>query len=185
MMQCKFSLPGLHRFPINKLGNFTSCLEWMIITFILTTNWLQSDLYQAATFHWASTFQSPDLFNIWPPLSGHFPKSQVICLFYIWPLLSGHPPLSGHFPKSWFICFFYIQPLLSSPLFSSHFSKSRGWLLNRGRTAVAFIDTIRPDFLYSLVYDHFFQRSNVGGRNKNKMSQNEDIAWSNDCFFSP
>ena len=36
---------------------------------------------------------------------------------------------------------------------------------------------IRPDFLYSLVYDNFFQRSNVGGRNKNqnKMSQNKDI----------
>ena len=36
---------------------------------------------------------------------------------------------------------------------------------------------IRPDFLYSLVYDNFFQRSNVGGRNKNKnkVSQNKDI----------
>ena len=35
----------------------------------------------------------------------------------------------------------------------------------------------RPDFLYSLVYDNFFQRSNVGGRNKNKnkMSQNKYI----------
>ena len=32
---------------------------------------------------------------------------------------------------------------------------------------------IRPDFVYSLVYDNFFQRSNIGGRNKNnnKMSQ--------------
>ena len=40
----------------------------------------------------------------------------------------------------------------------------------------------RPDFLYSLVYDHFFQRSNVGGRNKNKnkMSQNKDIKLNND-----
>ena len=40
----------------------------------------------------------------------------------------------------------------------------------------------RPDFFYSLVYDNFFQRSNVGGRNKNKnkMSQNKDITWSND-----
>ena len=43
-----------------------------------------------------------------------------------------------------------------------------------------FIDNnkgFRPDFLYSLVYDNFFQRSNVGGRNKNKnkMSQNKDI----------
>ena len=37
--------------------------------------------------------------------------------------------------------------------------------------------SVRPDFLYSLVYDNFFQRSNVGGRkkNKNKMSQNKDI----------
>ena len=43
---------------------------------------------------------------------------------------------------------------------------------------------LRPDFLYSLVYDNFFQRSNVGGRNKNKnkMSQNKDITWSNDKF---
>ena len=40
----------------------------------------------------------------------------------------------------------------------------------------------RPDFLYSLVFDKFFQRSNVGGRNKNKnkMSQNKDITYSND-----
>ena len=35
--------------------------------------------------------------------------------------------------------------------------------------------TIKPDFLYSLVYGNFFQRSNVAGRNKNKMSQNRDI----------
>ena len=35
--------------------------------------------------------------------------------------------------------------------------------------------TARPDFLYSLVYDNFFQRSNVGVRNKNKMSQIKDI----------
>ena len=36
---------------------------------------------------------------------------------------------------------------------------------------------VRPDFLYSLVYGNFFQRSNVAGRNKNKnkMSQNKDI----------
>ena len=36
---------------------------------------------------------------------------------------------------------------------------------------------VRPDFLYSLVYHNFFQRSNVGGQNKNrnKMSQNKDI----------
>ena len=35
---------------------------------------------------------------------------------------------------------------------------------------------LRPDFLYSLVYSNFFQRSNVVGRNKNKnkMSQNKD-----------
>ena len=33
---------------------------------------------------------------------------------------------------------------------------------------------VRPDFLYSLVYGNFFQRSNVAGRNKNKMSQNKD-----------
>ena len=32
---------------------------------------------------------------------------------------------------------------------------------------------IRPDFVYSLVYEKNFQRSNIGGRNKNKnkMSQ--------------
>ena len=37
---------------------------------------------------------------------------------------------------------------------------------------------LRPDFLYSLVYDNFFQRSNVGGwnKNKNKMSQNKVIS---------
>ena len=37
---------------------------------------------------------------------------------------------------------------------------------------------VRPDFLYSLVYDNFFQTSNVGGRNKNKnkMSQNKVIS---------
>ena len=36
---------------------------------------------------------------------------------------------------------------------------------------------LRPDFLYSLVYDNFFQRSDVGGRNKNKnMSQNKVIS---------
>ena len=41
---------------------------------------------------------------------------------------------------------------------------------------------VRPDFSYSLAYDNFFQRSNVGGqnKNKNKMSQNKDITWSND-----
>ena len=40
---------------------------------------------------------------------------------------------------------------------------------------------IRPDILYSLVYDNFFQRSNVGGRNKNrnKMSQNKVISLLN------
>ena len=41
-----------------------------------------------------------------------------------------------------------------------------------------FKSTIKPDFLYSLVYNNFFQRSNVGGRNKNKKkkkSQNKDI----------
>ena len=42
--------------------------------------------------------------------------------------------------------------------------------------------SLRPDFLYSLVYDNFFQRSNFRGRNKNKnkMSQNKDKTWSND-----
>ena len=37
---------------------------------------------------------------------------------------------------------------------------------------------IRPDFLYSLVFDNFFQRSNVEGQNKNKneMSQNKVIS---------
>ena len=41
---------------------------------------------------------------------------------------------------------------------------------------------LRPDFLCSLVYNNFFQRSNVEGRNKNKhkMSQNKDITRSND-----
>ena len=36
---------------------------------------------------------------------------------------------------------------------------------------------IRPGFLYYLVYVNFFQRSNVGGwnKNKNKMSQDKDI----------
>ena len=45
-----------------------------------------------------------------------------------------------------------------------------------------FVYMLRPDFLYSLVYDNFFQRLNVGGwnKNKNKMSQNKDITWSND-----
>ena len=34
----------------------------------------------------------------------------------------------------------------------------------------SFSAKVRSDFLYYLVYDNFFQRLNVGGRNKNKMS---------------
>ena len=38
-----------------------------------------------------------------------------------------------------------------------------------------FYAIIRPDFLDSLVYDNFFQRSNVGdwNKNKNKISQGQ------------
>ena len=47
--------------------------------------------------------------------------------------------------------------------------------VSKNKLSSVLIMTLRPDFLYSLVYDNFFQRSNVGGRNKNKMSQNKDI----------
>ena len=58
------------------------------------------------------------------------------------------------------------------------------WFTNVSKNAVLYINKqlkkkFRPDFLYSLVYDNFCQRSKVNDRNKNKnknkMSQNKDM----------
>ena len=63
---------------------------------------------------------------------------NYIFLEFSWEVLwnkSYHQQNRHHFPKSRFICLFYIWPILSGqPLLSGHFSMSRGWPLNRGQT---------------------------------------------------